>query len=280
MSINFKRCALGLLALFAAFVVVGAGLITTANASIKPMVGVHAPNESTCGSNVWEFINVAPRLKAHDSAGTCISAELYHADFAVTRITRQIGWQYPNLSDGWELGETGCPSSADMRAGLCSNLPVQWKSDGAPLATSHDWLAPGTYNDSYDIWLAPSKGHTSYLENGGDVELMVWVDSPGINDSRSIDYYVTIAGVRYGVMTWEAHNSATGQSWRYIAFIAPRHYYGALDTSLWLNEFFRNANSRGLLPSDYWLIAVDKGFEINSGGTGLNVHYYDISGLR
>jgi hypothetical protein len=248
-----------------------------------PSSGVSVHNANLCGTNMWTYMTVVPRLKAHDSAGTCISAEEYHADFQVTKITKQIGWQYPNLSDGFELSESGCPSSADMKAGLCSDLPVKWadNDDGTPAVSGADYLAPGVQNDSFDIWLAPSESDTSSTADGDDTELMIWLAHPGINDNSALIYHVDIGGTDWGVMSWEAHNDTTGESWRYVAFLAPRTASGELTYhDLWLNEFFRSASAHGWLPSSYWLIAVDKGFEINSGGLHDNVHAYSITGLK
>lgn len=245
--------------------------------------GVSVHNGNICGANAWTYISIVPRLKAHDSAGTCISAEKNHADFQVTRITRQIGWQYPNLSDGWELSESGCPSAGDMSAGLCSRLPVRWAAgaDGTPAVSGADYLAPGNQNDSFDIWLAPSSTHTSYTENGGDTEIMIWLAHPGADAHASFLRHVSISGQEWGVMSWEARDASTGQSWRYVAYVAPRETGGNLSyRDLWLNEFFRDAAAHGWLPASYWLIAVDKGFEINSGGLHDNVHAYSVTGLK
>jgi hypothetical protein len=250
--------------------------------SSVPSAGVSIHNANLCATNEWTYLNVAPRLKAHDSAGTCISAEDYHPDFQVTKITKQVGWQYPNLSDGWELSESGCPSAADMKDGLCSNLPVKWadNDDGVPAVSGADYLAAGEQNDSFDIWLAPSKSDTSTAKDS-DTELMIWLAHPGINDNSAFIYHVDIGGTDWGVMSWETDDASTHQRWRYVAFLAPRTASGELTYhDLWLNEFFRNASAHGWLPSSYWLIAVDKGFEINSGGLHDNVHAYSITGLK
>jgi Glycosyl hydrolase family 12 len=251
---------------------------TVSTGPVRPQVGTQQHNVSMCGTNLWTYVNVAPRLKVHDSADTCVDAEKFHADFAVTRASTQA-WQYPNLSDGYELGESGCPSTADLKGGLCSNLPVQWKKDGTPVASGADWLARGTYNDSFDIWFAPVKGQTSYQDRKNDVEIMIWLAHPGINDTSHFVRYEDIDGTRWGVMTWEAGKGSN--RWRYVAYLAPRTSLGTLKFSnLWLNPFFRDASSHGELPSQFWLTAIDKGFELVSGGVGDNVHEYTLKDVK
>jgi cellulose 1,4-beta-cellobiosidase len=45
---------------------------------------------------------------------------------------------------------------------------------------------------------------------------------------------------------------------------------------LWLNPFFRMAESRGWIkPSWYWT-GIDAGFELWKGGQGLRVSYFNV----
>jgi hypothetical protein len=251
------------------------GFAVTANASVNPDTDTGTHNGQMCGSNSWSWINTSPVLKAHDSAGTCIDPEEYHADFSITKVTQQIGWQYPNISDGYELGDSGCYTGA-----VCDSFPVQWENDGTPVASGTDYNHPGgTYNDSFDIWLAPVQGQTSYQDRHNDVEIMIWLDHPGINDTSHYVRYETIDGTRWGVMTWTAGSGS--QQWRYVAYLAPRTSYGTVKYSgLWLNPFFRDASAHGELGSAYWLIAIDKGFELVSGGAGNNITQYNIQDLK
>ncbi|HEV3380743.1 MAG TPA: hypothetical protein VG142_07160 [Trebonia sp.] len=257
----------------------GQAAVASTPGPAQPDAGTSTHNASLCGTNEWTYITVVPRLKAHDSAGSCIDPEEYHADFAVTKITKQIGWQFPNLSDGWEMGESGCPSTADMKDGLCSQLPVQWRDDGTPVASGQDYLArSGTYNDAFDIWLAPVRGQTEY---GGpnDTEVMIWLAHPGIDDESHYIRYANIGGQEWGVMSWETVSGT--RRWRYVAYLAPRTSYGTLTYhDLWINEFLRYTAGLGYLGSDYWLLAIDKGFEIVNSKGGMNISKYSLGDLR
>ena len=173
-------------------------------------------------------------------------------------------------------GEATC---ADPRRDTCFAYPARQEDDGMPLASFGSWLAPGSYNESFDIWFSPVKGRHSFATRAGDTELMVWLAYPGINDRSHFVAYATIDHKRFGIMTWIA-----GGDRRYVAYLwlnAPRVGSGRrLDVSgLWLNPIFRNAESHGWLRSWEWLWSVDLGFELRWGGQGVNIHDYSLTGL-
>jgi len=250
------------------------------HASVSPARGIIGHfNEPMCGSNDYERVKTQlTEFAIDDSAGTCVSGEKYHADFQVTAVTRDIGWQYPNVASGYTPeGEATC---ADPRRDTCYAYPVQADHDGTPEASFGSWITGGyAGNEAFDIWFSPVRARHSVAERAGDTELMIWTAYPGIDDRSHFIAYATIDRMRFGIMSWE-----TGAPHRYVAYVwlgAPRSGRGrqVSISGLWLNPFFRNAEAHGWLRPSEWLWAVDLGFEMNRGGEGNNVHSYSLTGL-
>ena len=253
------------------------GLTQGASGSVTPDVGVRTYNQPMCGPNKFVRVKLlASEFAVHDSAGTCVKSEKNHLDFQVSAVTSQIGWQYPNISSGYELGESSCASARDT----CYRYPVEQRDDGMPVASVKAWLAPGRYNLSFDTWFSPSSKRLSYADRAGDTEVMIWLAHPGINESYAYDWHVIIDGQSWGVMTWET-GEGSGHPWRYVAYVAPRTALGRLTAAnLWLNPFWRNAEAHGYLSPSEWLTAIDLGFELVSGGQGDNISRYTLAGVQ
>lgn len=251
------------------------------SAGVRPAVGVREFNQPMCASNAWERIKTPQAEYAViDSAGTCVAAERHHPVFAVTSVERDIGWQYPAIVAGYTPeGEAACASDRDT----CLTFPVQAEHDGMPEASFGSWVSGGYEgNESFDIWFSPVKSRHSVAERAGDSEVMIWLEWPGVADRGRLSDYTTIDGKRFGVMTWEAGHD--GQRWRYVAYLwldAPRIGTGRQVnvSGLYLNPFFRNAESHGWLRPDEWLWSVALGFEMNHGGAHNNIHGEELQGL-
>jgi Glycosyl hydrolase family 12 len=257
-------------------------MATPAGAGVRPEVGVVGQwNQPMCGSNDWERIKLPnTELAVIDSAGTCVSSERYHGSFAVPNVLFNTDWQFPGMIAGYvPTGEPTCASSKDT----CYTFPVQQKHDGAPLVSFSSWIAGGYQgNEALDIWFSPVESRHSIAARAGDTELMVWTAWPGVNARSLLGNDVTIDGKRFGIMTWEADNH--GQQWRYVAYLwlnAPNGSKGRQVnvSGLWLNPFFRNAESHGWLSSDSWLWSIATGFEMNEKGQTNNIHNFSLEGL-
>jgi hypothetical protein len=273
---KLKMILLGTAALGAA-----AGLIPAAQASVTPDRGAVTPaagvlkyNANVCGSqwvdvhinsnSYYNFYN-APSAQA----STCLTVERYHLDFQITKATIHGAWGFPNISSGWEWGDYTCTG----HKGVCFKYPVQEKKDGTPKTSVETWLAPGTYNAAYDIWFNKTDAHPGQ-DNG--TEVMIWLAHPGIDESGHYVRYVTIEGIRFGVMAWIADHNDT--SWHYVAYVMQSQRSSV--KNLWLNPLFRNAIANGELSSDWWLTSIDFGFELVRGGVHNNVHYYSLTGVK
>jgi hypothetical protein len=235
-------------------------------------------NRPMCGGNDWERIKTPQAEYAViDSAGACVSGERFHPAFAVASVERDIAWQYPAIVAGYTPeGEPACASPRDT----CFALPVQAGHDGAPEESFGSWISGGYEgNESDDIWFSPVKSRHSIAEKAGDTELMIWTDWSGGNGGHRFAAYATIDHKRWGIMSWTA-----GGPHRYVAYLwlnanSSGRGHQVNVSGLWLNPFFRNAESHGWLRPDEWLWSVDMGFEMNRGGTRNNVHAFSLTGL-
>jgi hypothetical protein len=168
--------------------------------------------------------------------------------------------------------------------GLCTqgSFPRKVADDDTPTAemTTHQtWQ--GTYNTALDLWFSnyPNRdGHANATE------IMIWTSHPGIPiPSSAITHYgVWVNGSEYNVMSWYANANREGvcpahtTCWNYVAFIKDDQngYFGYQ----YLNPFFRDVESWGLLKSsDYWT-SIDAGFELcNGSGPHLAVKYFQAT---
>lgn len=265
------RRALGLLAaLFAAALV-----LAPAAFAATPDVGVSVYNQRLCAPNAWVRVKLpATEYTIHDSAGVCVSTPKQGRAGYTVLTDAGPHWTYPNISSGYEQGDSSCASSKDT----CYQYPVQEKDDGTPVASLKAWLAPGVYNLAFDVWFSPAKTALSYQERTDDTEVMVWLRDPGIR--QGCDYHVRIDNINWCVRDGWA-GGGSGKPWQRITFDAQNGRTGSYSVAnLWLNPFFRNAIAHRMLTPDKWLYAIDVGNELYSGGVGDNIHYYSLAGVR
>jgi hypothetical protein len=152
--------------------------------------------------------------------------------------------------------------------GICSphrTLPVQVKHDGDPGASVSTAGHPaGRYNAAYDIWLE-LKPYLSGQPHGA--EIMIWLRETGGIGTTARAPKVRVDGALYWFIHWRARN-AMG-SWNYIQF---RKVSQTNDLrGLHVNDFIRVAEGRGLASPNWYLQNITAGFEIWSGGKGLQM---------
>jgi Glycosyl hydrolase family 12 len=231
--------------------------------------GVPKYNTRVCGDG-WVTIRTAQsyfRVYNDDFGGhTCVTAEHYHLDFAISSASGHGFHAYPNISSGWESGRYTCTG----HTGSCYAYPVQVKHDGNPVTSIAGWLAPGRYDFSYDIWMNRKDAHP--LQDNG-TEVMIWLAHPGVREA--IDREVTIDGIKWYVTTWIAHRN--GATWRLLIYYAVHPRSSA--RGLRLNDFFHEAERHKEMSANYWLTGIDAGFELVQGGVHNNVHYFSLTGL-
>lgn len=244
-------------------------------------------NHPVCGTGYvpvdlgnGDYFNVI-NAPAHN---TCVTSERHHLSWYVSSWRRAArNWQYPNISSGIEWGRYTCndgPSAAPSSPGSkCMRYPVRVDQDGQPVtsASVHPHLVRG--NVAYDIWVNRKNVSPAKLRQPNGAEVMIWITYPGITDNANARH-VVIDHIQWDVMTWEAHNAATGTSWRYVAYLA--HHQRDSVSRLWLNPFLRDAERARELSPSWYLTSIDFGAEINQAatGAGFDVKHYSLTGVK
>ncbi|MGA2351339.1 MAG: cellulose binding domain-containing protein [Terracidiphilus sp.] len=154
--------------------------------------------------------------------------------------------------------------------GTCTTsnpFPIE-ESNIASASTSVSITQPsGSQNDAaYDIWFNQTST-TSGQPNG--TEVMIWINHQGAPEPFGSQVATaTIDGASYAV--WTGNQT----SWKIVSYVATSPVTSA---SLNLLPFFADAVSRGSLESSWWLIDVEYGFEIWTGGQGLAMSNFSVS---
>jgi Glycosyl hydrolase family 12 len=218
-----------------------------------------AVQESSGG--VW----VISRANAYDTSGQklCIRpAPGGRPGFTVATNLRYTGlWQaYPFT--GW-----GCAYD------LCTRGANPVRVSALPRAASMSWSwrsggAKGIWNASVDDWFSKTDQITSQ-DNGA--ELMIWLSTPeGYTGGR----LVHIGHRAYWFMHWRAHHGKV--SWWYVQFRTTKTVSGV--RQLWLRPFLRfleRQRPRLVVPS-WYLTSVHAGYELVSGGKGLQTTWFNF----
>jgi Glycosyl hydrolase family 12 len=267
-----ERRVIPLLAVIASAITLFIANVNPAAADgLPPANGVPIYNARVCGTD-WVDIHI-PMASYYnvynDDFGreTCVVAELHHLDFRISSAGNSYGFDaYPNISSGWEDNKYTCTG----HAGQCFTYPVRADHDGDPVTSIAGWLAPGSYDFSYDIWFNKTDAHP--LQDNG-TELMIWLAHPGIPEG--VDRAVTIDGIKWDVTTWITNHPGEPH-WRLLIYYAVHPRSSA---ALRLNNFFTDAERHAELSSSEWLTAIDAGFELAHGGVGDNIHQYSLTGL-
>ena len=145
-------------------------------------------------------------------------------------------------------------------------FPIE-ESNIASASTSVSITQPsGSQNDAaYDIWFNQTST-TSGQPNG--TEIMIWINHQGAPQPYGSEVATTtIDGASYNVWTGN-------EGWNVISYVATSPVTSA---SLNLLPFFADAVSRGSLETTWYLIDVEYGFEIWTGGDGLAMSGFSVS---
>lgn len=165
---------------------------------------------------------------------------------------------YPSIFRGCHWGN--CTSS--------NPFPIQ-ESNIASASTSVTITQPSGFNNdaAYDIWFNQTST-TSGQPNG--TEVMIWINHQGSPQPFGSQVATaTIDGASWAV--WTGRQS----SWNIVSYVreTPVTSVANLD----LLPFFSDAVARGSLQSAWWLIDVEYGFEIWTGGQGLGISGFSVS---
>ncbi len=176
----------------------------------------------------------------------------------------------------FDLATNGAPATytsiyRGCHWGSCTSsnpFPIQ-ESNIASATSTVSIVQPSGYNNdaAYDIWFNQTST-TSGQPNG--TEVMIWLNHDGsIEPFGSKVATATINGAQYEV--WTGNQS----SWKVVSYVAAAPVTSV--TNLNLLPFFSDAVSRGSLQPSWWLIDVEYGFEIWTGGEGLGMSGFSVS---
>lgn len=245
--------------------VFGRGLPALLLGSLLIAMSFNANAQSTCAQFGTVSINGGQYIYQQDewnsTAQQCATVNgvgftLTTANFNL--LTNGPPATYPSVYRGCHWGD--CTSS--------NPFPIQ-VSNIASASTSVSITQPSGYNNdaAYDIWFNQTST-TSGQPNG--TEVMIWINHQGSPQPFGSDVATaTIDGASWQV--WTGRES----SWNIVSYV--RQTPVSSVSNLNLLPFFDDAVSRGSLETSWWLIDVEYGFEIWTGGQGLAVSNFSVS---
>jgi hypothetical protein len=147
-------------------------------------------------------------------------------------------------------------------------FPIEESNIGSATTSVSITQPSGSQNDAaYDIWFNQTST-TSGQPNG--TEIMIWINHQGAPQPFGSDVATaTIDGASYQV--WTGNQT----SWKIVSYVATTPVTSV--SSLNLLPFFADAVSRGSLESSWYLIDVEYGFEIWTGGQSLAMSNFSVS---
>jgi cellulose 1,4-beta-cellobiosidase len=124
----------------------------------------------------------------------------------------------------------------------------------------------GFYNTSLDIWYAR---HRIITGQAAGAEIMIWLNERGFG-SISSTRIARIDGYKFHVIHWTT--SGHGKHWNYIQYrlVSFRNNVSYLR----IRPFMADAERHGLLSSKWYMLNIEAGFEIVSGGKRLSTSYF------
>ena len=232
-------------------------------------------------------------------AGPAMASLARTAPPRTTTICQRLGWTPVTTPGGGRYivrndnfgGRTECISNDGLRPNFsvtssaaaatgptrpptrtCSTVqlgPVQGQSVlPAPVtrvrAASASWSiatkAPGRWNAAFDIWFG--RHRSAYRDQATGAELMIWLNAHNDPATRAKTFRADHR--RWYVYHWVARLRASME-----LRPGPRGTPTTRVTGLNLLPIMRHVENMGLIRRDWWMLNVESGFEIWTGGTGL-----------
>lgn len=246
----------------------------------SPTAPPTSPTPAPCGSSVAvSGLEVAqlPGDTYHLQANEYSSSAAFEAasngcsdfDIATSRISQAQPYGnpggYPSLYKGCHWGD--CTSD--------SGLPVEVSALTPGVVTTADdttTVSSGAWDDAYDIWFNSIATGTQGTTTG--LEMMVWLDHyGGIQPAGGIVATdVVVGGNTYDV--WYSGPGSNGGTVSYV-LVSP-----VSSLSFDLAPLAADAVARGYMPSAWYLIDVEAGFELWQGGQGLGIQSFRVNVAR
>lgn len=201
-------------------------------------------------NNIWgSGAGVGEQVLDVDPAGT------YFKVVKTTHRSNNVA-AYPFIYKGCHWGHCTRNSPLPIKVRDLRSSKSSWRIDVRDV--------DGTWNAAYDIWFSP-RGASS---PEGGAELMIWVNRGGgaMPAGRKVST-VEIAG-----LTWDVYYA--NLSWNYVAF-ASRVALESVELDL--KAFIDEAVRMGYIDPEWYLDAVEAGFEIWSGGKSLTTLSFTVA---
>jgi hypothetical protein len=201
-------------------------------------------------------------------------ARVRDAGFTLTRanfdLPNGLPATYPSIYMGCHWGRCSDPAY--------SHLPIQ-VSHLAKAITSVDTeesVGQDSFDVAYDIWFNQTPA-TPGQPNG--TEIMIWINRSGFPEPPGYAGTVKIDGAAWRVYAstqtmWNIY-TRTDTNWTMVAYIRDPGTTSA--TNLDLKPFFADAVAHGHLKPTWYLIDVEMGFEVWTGGQGLAIRNYSVT---
>ena len=127
------------------------------------------------------------------------------------------------------------------------------------------------WDASYDVWFNASSSGNQSGDHASNLELMVWLTY----SARAIPTGVQVAtGVSIAGLTWNVWYGTGGNGPCVSYVLSP---VGSSVTNLDLGRLAADAAARGYLTASWYLIDVEAGFELWSGGAGLESTAFSVT---
>jgi hypothetical protein len=187
--------------------------------------------------------------------GFCLTNSGLRPNFKVTKSGRNTihgdVMSFPYILRGCSWGVCTPQAKLPARVTALRKPEASWQ------AQTH---ASGRWNASLELWFAK---HNMRTGQANGAELMIWLKTRDL--PKSSLRVVRIDHTRWYLAHWVARGQ--GKSWNYIQFRRVRPVKGVNHLKLW--PFIKKAEQmRWVRPSD-WMLNIEAGFEVWSGGKGL-----------
>jgi hypothetical protein len=170
---------------------------------------------------------------------------------------------YPDIFIGANANKSTAGSGLPKAVSALSTVQTSW--------TWSDTGVSGAYNAAYDVWFSTSSAGDPSASSPSGGYLMVWLYKPATNSPiGSSIASATIAGNNWNV--WYGTNSSNGKP---CVSYAAQTKLNSL--SFDLDLFIKDAVTRGYVQNSWSLTNVFSGFEIWSGGVGLQTTDFAVS---
>jgi hypothetical protein len=237
--------------------------------AVRPVL---AQSTSTCGQ--WDIVALLNNTYIYQqdewnsTLSQCASVGP-NAQFTVTTANFNMPngspATYPSLYQGCHPFGGQSPNQGICTTG--SNMPIVVSNITSATTSVSGTVGSGDYDYAYDIWFT-TNGSTQGSPTGG-TEIMIWLNHSGFPSPFGSQIgAVTLDGAGWNV--WGGN-----QDWKTISYV--RQSGVSSVTNLDLLPIFKDAVSRGYLSNSYYLMDVETGFEIWTGGQGKAISSYSVS---